>query len=70
MNHQYRELVEESIEKKKKLAMAIAMKHEAEQALAQANGYVNFSIASLGECEKKLSAFDASSFWLEAKICP
>ena len=61
MSLKYRELVEESIEKKKKLAAALAMKDEAEQALIQANGYVEFNTRSLDECERKLRAIEAPS---------
>jgi hypothetical protein len=67
MKHQYRVLIETIIEKKKKLATAVAMKHDAEQALMQANGYVDLNTASLDVSEQALRELEVSIFGLEAQ---
>jgi len=67
MKQQYRELIESIVEKKKKLATAVAMKRDAEQALMQATGYVNFNIASLEVSEHRLREIEASIFGSEPK---
>ena len=65
MKHRYRVLVEEIIETKKKLATAVAMKRDAEQALMQADGYVNFNTSSLEESEQALSEIERAIFGLK-----
>lgn len=60
MSLTYRELVEESIEKKRKLAAALTMKADAEQALVHANDCVVFNTRSLEGCEGKLQAIEAT----------
>jgi hypothetical protein len=67
MKQQYRELIESIIEKKKKLATAVAMKRDAEQALMQATGYVDFNTASLEASEHKLREIEVAIFGLEAE---
>lgn len=67
MRTQYRELVESIIEKKKKLATAVAMKRDAEQALMNATGYVDFNTASLEASEHKLREIESSIFGSKPK---
>ncbi len=67
MKQQYRELIELIIEKKKKLAIAVAMKRDAEQALLQATGYVDFNTASLEASEQRIREIEVTIFGLEAK---
>ncbi|MDO8065573.1 hypothetical protein [Janthinobacterium sp. SUN206] len=62
MKQQYRELIESIIEKKKKLAIAVAMKRDAEQALMQATCCVDFNTASLEASEQKLYEIELSIF--------
>jgi carbamoylphosphate synthase large subunit len=65
MKQQYRELIESIIEKKKKLATAVAMKRDAEQALMQATSYVDFNTTGLEASEYKLREIEASIFGSE-----
>lgn len=67
MKQQYRELIESIGEKKRKLAAAIGMKRDAEQALMQATGYVDFNTASLEASEQKLREIEVSIFGSEPK---
>lgn len=67
MKQQYRELIESIIEKRKKLAAAVAMKRDAEQALEQAQGYVDVNTASLEASEHKLREIETAIFGSEPK---